>query len=47
MRFAKGHNKDYAPMPPIRLFSRLRDKYDRLMRFFKGDNKYSAPFCSI
>jgi len=38
-RFAKGDNRDYAPMSPILLFSRLMLRLERLRRFAKGDNR--------
>jgi len=37
-RFAKGDNRDYAPVCPILLLFRLRVRHERLIRFVKGDN---------
>jgi len=38
-RFAKGDNRDEAPMPPISLLPRLTVRLERLRRFAKGDNR--------
>jgi len=38
-RFAKGDNRDVAPMSPILLPPRLRVRLERLRRFAKGDNR--------
>ena len=38
-RFAKGDNRDSAPMPPIWLLLRPRVRLERLRRFAKGDNR--------
>ena len=38
-RFAKGDNRDEAPMPPILLLIRFRVRLERLRRFAKGDNR--------
>jgi len=46
-RFAKGDNKDYAPMSSIRLLYRFRVRLERLRRFAKGYNKDYAPMPPI
>jgi len=46
-RFAKGDNRDYAPISPILLFLRFRVRLERLRRFAKGDNRDYAPMCPI
>jgi len=38
-RFAKGYNRDKAPMPPILFPHRFRVRLERLRRFAKGDNR--------
>ena len=38
-RFAKGDNRDYAPLSPISLQFKLRVRLERLKRFAKGDNR--------
>jgi len=38
-RFAKGDNRDYAPMSPLLLNLRFRVMLERLRRFAKGDNR--------
>jgi hypothetical protein len=38
-RFAKGDNRDSAPMSPILLLLRSRVRLERLRRFAKGDNR--------
>ena len=38
-RFAKGDNRDKAPMASIWLTPRLRVRLERLRRFAKGDNR--------
>ena len=38
-RFAKGDNRDYAPMRPIWFSLRSRFRLERLKRFAKGDNR--------
>ena len=38
-RFAKGDNRDEAPMSPISLLPRLTVRLERLRRFAKGDNR--------
>jgi len=38
-RFAKGDNRDVAPMAPIWLPLRYRVRPERLRRFAKGDNR--------
>jgi len=38
-RFAKGDNRDYAPMSPILLPFKFMVRLERLRRFAKGDNK--------
>jgi len=38
-RFARGDNRDYAPMSPIELLSRFMVRLERLRRFSKGDNR--------
>ena len=47
MRFAKGDNRNYAPMSPIWLLSRFRFRLERLRRFAKGDNRDYAPMSPI
>jgi len=42
-RFAKGDNKHYAPISPIKLLLRFRVKLVRLRRFAKGDNRDYDP----
>ena len=42
-RFDKGDNSNEAPMCPIRLLKRFRDKLERFRRFAKGDNRDYAP----
>jgi len=37
--FAKGDNRDEAPILPILLLFRLRAKLERIRRFSKGDNR--------
>jgi len=46
-RFAKGDNRDYAPLSPIRLLLRFRARFERLRRFAKGDNRDYAPISLI
>jgi len=46
-RFAKGDNRDYAPMSSIWLPLRFRFRVERLRRFAKGDNRYYAPMSPI
>ena len=46
-RFAKGDNRDYAPMFSILLLLRSRFRLERLRRFVKGDNRDYAPVCPI
>ena len=46
-RFAKGDNRYYAPMCPIRLLLRFRVRFERLSRFAKGNNRDYAPLSSI
>jgi len=46
-RFAKGDNRDYAPLPPIKLYSRFSARLERLRRFAKGDNSDYAPMFLI
>ena len=46
-RFAKGDNKDYAPIIPIRFLIRFKFRLERLRRFTKGDNRDYAPRSSI
>jgi len=38
-RFAKGYNREEAPISPISFPSRFRAKLERLRRFAKGDNR--------
>ena len=38
-----GDNRDYAPIAPIKLLFKLRDKLYRLMRVEIGDNRDFAP----
>ena len=38
-RFAKGDNRDEAPMSPISLLPRLTVRLERFRRFAKGDNR--------
>ena len=38
-RFAKGDNRDYAPVSPILLLLKPRVMLERLRRFAKGDNR--------
>ena len=38
-RFAKGDNRDSAPMSPILFPFRKRFRFERLRRFAKGDNR--------
>jgi len=47
MRFAKGNNRDYAPISPILLSFRFRIRLEILRRFFKGDNRAYAPISPI
>jgi len=47
-RFAKGDNRDYAPMSPIPLSNRFMVRLERLRRFkAKGDNRDYAPMSPI
>jgi len=45
--FSIGHNRDYAPKGPIRLFLRSTVRFERLRRFVKGDNRDFAPLSPI
>jgi len=38
-KFAKGENRDYAPVSPIWLLFKLRVRLERLRRFAKGPNR--------
>jgi len=38
-RLAKGDNRDYAPMCPIKLLFRLMVRIERLRRLVKGVNR--------
>ena len=42
-RFAKGDNRDFAPISPIVFQWRFRVRLERLRRFAKGDNRVYAP----
>ena len=46
-RFAKGDNRDYAPMSPIWLLIRPRVRLEILRRFAKGINRDYAPMFLI
>jgi len=46
-RFAKGDNRDYAPMSSILLQDKSRDRLERLSRLAKGDNRNYAPMSRI
>jgi len=46
-RFAKGDNKDYAPMSPIEFWLRLMLTLERLRSLAKGDNRDYAPMSLI
>ena len=46
-RFAKGDNRDYAPMSPIPLSIRFMVRLERLRRFPKEDNRDYAPMSPI
>ena len=46
-RFAKGDNRDYAPMSIIMLLCRFMIRLERLRRSSKGDNRDYAPMCPI
>ena len=47
MRFAKGDNKEDAPMSSIWLLKRKRLRLDRFWRFAKGDSRHYAPMSPI
>ena len=46
-RFAKGDNRDFAPVSPILFISIFRAMLVRLRRFAKGDNRDYAPMPPI
>jgi len=46
-RFAKGDNRDYAPISPISFSHRFSVRADRLRRFAKGDSRNYAPVSPI
>jgi len=46
-RFAKGDNRDYAPMCPISFLFRFMVRLERLRRFAKGDNRDLVPKVQI
>ena len=47
MSFAKGDNKDDAPLSTLLFSVIFRVKLDKLRRFAKGDNKDYAPMYPI
>jgi len=38
-----GDNRNFAPMSPMGLLSRLRNRLDKLVRLLRGDKRNSAP----
>ena len=46
-RFSKGGSRDYAPISPILLLSRIRIRLERLRRFAKGINRDYDPMFPI
>jgi len=41
--FAKGHNRDYAPMSPIKFSKKLSEILDKLTSLAKEDRRDLAP----
>jgi len=42
-RFAKGDNRDYAPMSPMKFSTRLSETFDKLASMAKGDKRDLVP----